>query len=333
MRELLRKQWFLCALVVAVILAFQIPEWGASGGKLKSEITTKLGIILIFFFQGWVLPTEVLAQCMRRWKAHLFTQVFIFLVFPAFVLLGDLIWSAYMSESLRIGFLFLAVLPTTITSAIIYTSQSEGNTAVALFNTTVANIGGVLVTPLWVTLLMNAGNGQMGDLGRVLVNLSQLILLPFVVGQIAHLFWKSWVDRIKAPIGYLSQIVIVFIVFSAFSNSVAGGVWEGRGAGLVVVTTILCLTIFLAVTGLCVWMIKLFRFSREDQVAILFCATQKTLAAAIPLGISLFGLDPSFGVILLPVMIYHPIQLIGGAFLIGRYRDLAEKDTQKNPAV
>jgi sodium/bile acid cotransporter 7 len=320
MRELIRKQWFVIALVGAVLLAFKIPEWGATGGTLRSEITSEIGIILIFFFQGWMLPTEVLAKSMFHWKAHLFTQVFIFLLFPGIILLGDLGWSSAMPDSLRIGFYFLAVVPTTITSAIIYTSQAGGNTAVSLVNTTVANLAGVLITPIWMTLLVGSGGGEMGELGTVFLKLTKLILLPFFVGQIAHVFWKSAVLIIKVPAGYMNQGIIVFIVFSAFSNSVTGGVWEGQGGPLVFLTFVLCLLIFVVVVVICLWGITVLKFEKEDQSAIFFCSTQKTLAAAIPLAISLFGDDPTIGIMLLPVMIYHPIQLILGALLINRFR-------------
>jgi sodium/bile acid cotransporter 7 len=129
-----------------------------------------------------------------------------------------------------------------------------------------------------------------------------------------------WHIIIKAPVGYLNQGIIIFIVFAAFSNSVVGGVWKGQGASLVVLTIIISLIIFLVVLIVCLSGVHILRFAIEDQPAIFFCSTQKTLAAAVPLGISLFGSDPTFGVILLPAIIYHPIQLIFGAFFFGRFR-------------
>ncbi|MCZ6675047.1 MAG: bile acid:sodium symporter [Verrucomicrobia bacterium] len=221
---------------------------------------------------------------MLRWKAHLFTQIFIFLVFPVLILIGDFFWARHMPEALRIGFFFLAVFPTTITSAIIYTSQAEGNAAVALFDTTVANIARVLITPLWMTVFVKAGTGQMGDLRNVLLTLSKLILFPFFLGQVAHLLWKDVVAKIKTPMGYFNQLVIVFFVFAAFSNSVVGGVWVGQGGSMVFLTAVLCSAIFLFVTVLCAWLVKVFRFSHEDQVAIFFVALRKPRRQQCPWG-------------------------------------------------
>ena len=320
MRDFLKRQWLLLGLLAAVGLSFLIPAWGASGGYLHSEVTTKIGIVLIFFFQGWMLPTEVLTKSLLRWKAHLFTQVFIFGVFPLIVIGGDFIWGPYISEPLRVGFFFLAVLPTTISSAIVFTSQAKGSTAVSLFNTTIANVAGVILTPLWMALLVQTNMGEMDSFGAVVMKLSKLIILPLVIGQIAHVLSKGLLDRIRPYIGHFSQLVIVFIVFAAFSNSVKGGAWDGQSPMLVFVTILICLFVFLVITIVCLYVLHLLQFDQSDRAAIFFCGTQKTLATGIPLGVSLLGNDPAFGIILLPLMIYHPIQLLFGAVFIHRFQ-------------
>jgi solute carrier family 10 (sodium/bile acid cotransporter), member 7 len=320
MRSFLNKQWLLLGLIVAVILAFFFPDWGEAGGVLRSEITTKIGIVLIFFLQGWVLPTELLTKSMLHWRAHLFTQAFIFLIFPFVFIVGDLVWSPFMSDPLRTGFLFLAVLPTTISSAIVFTSQARGSTSVALFNTTVANVLGVFFSPLWMAVLVHTELNQIENVGTVLLNLSKLILLPLLVGQIAHAFFKGALNKIRPAIGHISQVVIVFIVFAAFSNSVVAGIWGKQAGHLLIMTTVLCILLFIFVTVLCLFLVRFLKFPEDDRIAILFCSTQKTLATGVPLGISLFGSDPSFGIILLPLIIFHPVQLILGAFLISRIK-------------
>ncbi len=320
MISLIKKQWFVIGLFVAVLLAFQFPEVGANGGPLRPGITTNLAIILVFLIQGWMLPTEVLAKGMLRMRAHVFTQLFIFGLFPMVIVLGDLLWGDYMSTPLRYGFFLLGALPTTVTSAIIYTSQSNGSVPVSLINTTVSNMAGILITPLWMLFLARAGGGEMGDLSAVLIKLSKLILAPLIIGQICHILWKDLGKNLKGPFGYFNQFVIIFIVFVVFSNSVVGGAWVGQGRSIILMTLELCVVLFLMLTAICGGLLFLTKIPRDEQVAVYFCSTQKTLAAGIPLGISLFGSDPSFGVILLPVMLFHPVQLILGAFLIGPLR-------------
>lgn len=320
MRGFLKRQWLLLGLLAAVGLAFIIPDWGAAGGYLHSEVTTKVGIVLIFFLQGWMLPTEVLTKSVLRWKVHLFTQVFIFGVFPLIIIGGDFFWGPYISEPLRVGFFLLAVLPTTISSAIVFTSQANGSTAVSLFNTTIANVAGVILTPLWMALLVQTNMSELESFGVVVIKLSKLIILPLVIGQIAHVFLKGWLNRIRPYIGHFSQLVIVFIVFAAFSNSVEGGAWDGQSPMLIVVTILICLFVFLVITIVCLYLLHLMKFDQSDRAAIFFCGTQKTLATGIPLGISLLGNDPAFGIILLPLMIYHPIQLLLGAVFIHRFQ-------------
>jgi solute carrier family 10 (sodium/bile acid cotransporter), member 7 len=327
MTSLLKKNWFVLGIFLAVVLAFQIPEWGAKGGRLHSEITTELGILMVFFFQGWMLPSEILLKSLIRWRIHLYIQLFIFAVFPLLVIGGNFLWGPHVPDALRTGLFFLGVLPTTITSAVIYTSQSGGNTAIALANTTISNLAGVVLAPLWIIFLVSSGGDAMGDLGAVFLKLSKLILLPFFLGQIAHLFWKSVLPRIKKPAQYLNQAVILFIVFAAFSNSMMGGVWNGQGPTILLSTILICLFLFVLVYFLNAWGNRFFQFSMEDRPAIYYCSTQKTLATAVPLGISLFGTDPAFGIILLPVMVYHLIQLFVGAFFFQRFRDQIESSS------
>ena len=320
MRAFLKKQWLLLGLLSAVCLAFVFPEWGATGGYLRSELTTKIGIVLIFFFQGWMLPTEVLKRSFLRWKAHLFTQIFIFLVFPLVIISGDLVWGPYLSQPLRVGFYLLAALPTTISSAIEFTSQAKGNTAVSLFNTTVANVIGVVITPLWMTLLVQADMSEMAGLGTVVVKLSKLIILPLLVGQVVHVLFKGSLEKIRPYVGHFSQLVIVFIVFAAFANSVVGGACDGQSLSLIFLTTLICLFLFLVISIVCLLLLHSLKFEQSDRAAVFFCGTQKTLATGIPLGVSLLGADPAFGIILLPLMIYHPIQLLLGAVFIPRFQ-------------
>ncbi len=316
MKGFLQKQWLILALGGAVALAFVFPEWGSSGGYLHSEVTTKLGIILVFFLQGWALPSEVLARGVLRWRTHLLIQVFIFFLYPLLFILGDLVWSQWIGHPLRIGFFFLAVLPTTITSAIVYTSLADGNTGVALFNTTVANFAAVLITPLWMMVLVQSDVGQMGDFATVFLKLTRLILLPFLVGQVVHYYFKETAIRHKILFGHINQGVIIFLVFAAFANSVKAGIWESQGWGMLWLTALLCLALFCLVNALALLFIRLDFFTQEEKPAVFFCSTQKTLATGATFANSLFGADPTLGIILLPVIVYHPIQLVLGGLLI-----------------
>jgi len=325
MWALIKNQWMALSIIAAVILAFIVPEWGMTGGLLKSELTSKLGIVLIFFFQGWVLPTEVLIRSVLNWKAHIYIQAFIFLLFPGLIILGDYCFGSHLPEGLRIGFYFLAALPTTITMANIYTAQSEGNTALSLFNTTLANVAGVFITPLLLTVLLNTNMGQLANLGAVLLELSQLILLPLFLGQVAHYFFKHLGERYKKQFSYFNQLAIVFIVFSAFSNSVVEGVWSEHGWGLLAITLGICLFLFALITMLSWFSIRGLKFALGERIATYFCVSHKTLAMGAPMGISLFGGDPLFGLILLPLLVYHSIQLLLGAFFIARFRQLTEQ--------
>lgn len=310
-------QSFLISLVVAVGLAFIIPEMGASGGWLRSEWTTKLGVFVIFFLQGLALPTDELRRGLMQWTLHAYCQVVIFVAIPVLFLVMTLLVGDGLSPDLKVGFLYLAILPTTLSTAVAFTTMANGNVAGALFNTSVSNIAGIFIVPVLATLITT----QVGESQPILPLLGKIVsmlLLPLVLGQVMRPRLKEWVGRNKKHFSKINTYIIYFIIYATFCNAVKNRFWESQGIGVVLFTLVLTAVMLLLVTGLVYAGIRLLKMDPPNTVTALFCASQKTLAAGVPMAQSIFAGHEQLelGIVILPLMFYHPLQIALGGVLI-----------------
>jgi sodium/bile acid cotransporter 7 len=324
----LRGNSFLLGLVLAVVAAFLFPRPGARGGALQPELVNNGGIALILFLQGLSLAFEKIRSGAANWRLHLIIQIFTFVVFPLVGLLLDRavphFWKS-RPEAIRQGLLYLCVLPSTISTSVVLTAVARGNTAGALFNASFSNILGVIVTPLLVHLLMKS-TGQHQPFGPLLLKITLLTLLPFGIGMALRPRLKYFVDRNKAWIARLSNAVILFIVYTAFCDSVKENVWQKYGAGLTLATIAVVLVLFTGMSLLVGLSCKLLELDRPDRIAAYFCSVKKTLAMGVPLAMLVFGANSDISLILLPVMFYHPLQLLVNGLLANRWAKEGEVD-------
>lgn len=324
--QLLKKNGFVFALLGAVAAAFLIPEAGANDGALKAGVLTKAGVMIIFLLQGLSLKTRQLAHGLKDLRIHGFVQSWIFLLSPIVLVSAGLIMRSLSLPELAHGFFYLALIPTTISSAVAFTSASEGNVPAAIFNTTLSNVIGVFWVPAGCLLIFSAGNGlQLGLIGPLLLKLAWLILLPLVAGQLLRPFVRerAWFKQVSPAFKLVNHSIILFIVFAAFSQSVLNDTWGEVPLGavglLLVLTT--C-AVFLIHGG--VWVSSAWVFDElTDRKAALFCGSQKTLAAGAPMAVAIFAGNgelnhANLSLILVPLLCYHPIQLLLGAFLLPR---------------
>lgn len=317
----IRSNGFILALGGAVLAAFLLPEPGARGGTLHAELVNNFGIALILFLQGLSLAFEKIKSGAGNWRLHGVIQTFTFVIFPLmgllFHFLVPLLWPGE-PPAIRDGFLYLCVLPSTVSTSVVLTAVAHGNTAGALFNAALSNILGVFLTPLLVQLLMRT-TGQTAPFGPLLLKILLLTLLPFFIGTALRNFVKHWVDAHKAWVARLSNAVIVFIVYSAFCDSVVGKIWQRHGFGMTALVLLFATLLFAGMSGLVGATGRLFRFSREDAIAAYFCSVKKTLAMGVPLAMLIFGNRGDLSLILLPIMFYHPLQLLVNGMLANRW--------------
>ncbi|MEX0323500.1 MAG: bile acid:sodium symporter family protein [Puniceicoccaceae bacterium] len=322
----LRKNLFVCGIITVLLLAWLFPGLGAKDGILKTGLTTKLGVMVIFFLQGTTLRTRQLASSLGNLKLHSFVLGWIF-IFSALIHLA----MAWLLHSLSMdvlaqGFIYLALIPTTITSAIIFTSAANGNIPASIFNTTVSNVAGVFWVPFGFVLFFSSNGGvQLQLVGPLLFKVSQLILLPLIAGQILRPFIreKKWFQSISPKLKILNHGIILFIVFSSFSQSFLSNAWEGiQPQSLIVLILLTSLTVVIVHGG--VWKSSgWIGLNREDRITALYCGSQKTLAAGAPMAVAILAGSQQFnqinqGLLLLPLLCYHPMQLLLAAIVLKR---------------
>ncbi len=322
----LRKNLFVCGIITVLLVAWLFPGLGAEDGILKTGLMAKLGVMVIFFLQGTTLRTRQLAASLGNPKLHTFILSWIF-IFSAMIHLGAawLLHSLSM-EVLAQGFIYIALIPTTITSAIIFTSAANGNVPASIFNTTVSNVAGVFWVPMGFVLFFSSNSGvQLELVGPLLFKVAQLILLPLVFGQVLRPFIreKSWFQSISPKLKILNHGIILFILFSTFSQSFLSNAWEGIAPLSLVILISLTLMVVILVHG-GVWISSgWIHLKREDRITALYCGSQKTLAAGAPMAVAILSDSSQFtqinqGLLLLPLLCYHPMQLLLAAFVLKR---------------
>ncbi|WP_415909378.1 bile acid:sodium symporter family protein [Oleiharenicola sp. Vm1] len=317
----LRANAFLLGLLAATALAFGFPAPGARGGWLQPELLTNAGVALILLLQGWSLPFEKVREGAANWRLHVVVQAFTFAVFPlaglALNALLPALWPA-IPPAIRDGFLYLCVLPSTVSSSVVFTSVARGNTAGALFNAAFSNVLGVLLTPVLVQLLMRT-TGQTTPVGPLLLKITGLTLAPFALGAWMRTRAAAWIDARKPWVTRLSNGAILFMVYAAFCDSVQDRVWQRHGAAVTVQTLAFALGLFGFMSVLIAASCRALRLDRADFIAGYFCAVKKTLAMGVPLAVLIFGTRADLSLILLPIMFYHPIQLLVNGVLANRW--------------
>lgn len=314
----LLNDWFLRSMLLAVIIASFMPDLGKTGGWLHLDAVANYGIALVFFLHGVGIPVEQLKAGLGKWRLHLVVQVFTFAVFPLLFLTLRPGLELLLPPMLLLGFFYLCVLPSTITSSVALTGVAGGNVPAAIFNATASSLLGIFLTPLLVSLMV-ATSGASLPWRDAMLDIATLLLLPFVVGQLLHRRLWPLLSPYRQYTSLCDRGVVVVLVFAAFSDSVAAGLWRDHGAGILLLTLAGVALLLATVLVLSTWTARLLRFAPEDEIVAVFCGSKKTLVAGVPMATVLFGAHPGLGLIVLPIIFYHQLQLMVCAALAQRY--------------
>jgi sodium/bile acid cotransporter 7 len=313
-----KPDWFLLGMVFATVLAWAFPNPGASGGWMHPELVTKAGVALIFFLHGMMLSFASLRAGALNWRLHLLVQSCTFLLFPLLGLALNAALSGRISFELALGLFFLCALPSTVSSSVAMTATAHGNVAGAVFNATLSSLIGIVLTPLWVAWVMKT-TGEAQPIGPVILDLLKWLVLPLAVGQALRPWLGAWAQRNKRRVSVVDRLAILLLVYTSFCDSFKQGVWTGNGASQLVLISCVSVALFGLVMLLTGAAARGLGFTREDRIAAMFCGSKKTLASGVPMAKLIFGAHPALGLILLPIMIYHPLQLIICGLLAQRW--------------
>lgn len=302
------------AILSSLALGLLLPLDGRAAEIL--DIVTKVAIFALFFGYGARLSTAETLAGIKHWKLHLTILAITFVMYPLLATPMLAIPQTWISDAMKIGLIFMCLVPSTVQSSITFTSLAGGNIPAAMVSATASNVLGVILTPLLTILFIQGSSG--GSIGmQQIYNVMLQLLLPFVLGQLSRFFTAGFMLRHKKRLKYLDQGVIVLIVYGAFSDLRTSGVWRtlmwADVAWLVPITLGMLAFTFWFTWNLAKWL----GFSRADQIAVMFCGTKKSLATGVPMAMVLFP-AATVGVIVIPLMLYHQVQLLVSSVLANR---------------
>ena len=304
---------FTLAIAAAVAIASLFPAVGAAGEVL--HYVTIFAIALLFFLHGARLSRQAALAGALHWRLHLIVLAATFVLFPILGLILRTLLGPVLPDSLLVGLLFLCLLPSTVQSSIAFTSIAHGNIAAAVCAASLSNLLGIFITPALVALLMNLKGGV--SLHAVVDIILQL-LAPFLAGHLLRPWIGDFVARHRYALGYVDRGSILLVVYSAFSEAVANGLWHVLGAADLVKLLLVCALLLAAALLVTVFVARRLGFARADEIVIVFCGSKKSLASGVPMAGVLFPLA-QVGMIVLPLMLFHQIQLMVCAALAKRY--------------
>lgn len=317
MLQKIKPDSFTLLLLGCVLLATVLPCRGSAA--VAFGWATKIAITLLFFMHGAKLTREAVLGGIGAWRLHLAVTASTFALFPLLGLLITLLPAWLIDGDLKDGFLFLSTLPSTVQSSIAFTSIAGGNVAAAVCSASLSNIVGIFLTPLLASLLIpHAGAAQGGTLDAI-ISVATTLLLPFALGHFSRPLTGRFVDTHKAILGRLDRGSILLVVYTAFSAAVIEGLWSRISIGDLVTILLVNLALLLLVLGATRWAGRAF-FARPEEIVLVFCGSKKSLASGVPMAAALFT-PAQVGPIILPLMLFHQVQLILCAFIARAYAE------------
>jgi sodium/bile acid cotransporter 7 len=314
---------FTIGLMGMVLLASLLPASGQAAVVLGDVTTVAIG--LLFFLHGAKLSREALVAGLTHWRLHLLVLACTFVMFPLMGLAIQPLALMVLTPELTMGILFLCVLPSTVQSSIAFTALARGNVAAAVCSASASNFLGIFLTPVLVSAFVLQGAQGAGGSGLAQVwTIVEQLLLPFIAGQLLRPWIGAFIDRHRPVLRYVDQGSILLVVYTAFSESVTEGLWQHiSGATLAALIGLSCLMLAIAL-GLAAWTSRRLGFSKEDEITIVFCGSKKSLASGVPMAKVLFA-PSALGMIILPLMLFHQIQLMVCAVLAQRWARRKER--------
>lgn len=309
---------FVLIMLAAIGVALLAPEIGTGNGPLHLGLITSIGVALVFFLHGAAMSREKLVAGAKHWRLHTFVQSFTYIVFPVIGAVLFLTLRNVLPADLLLGIFFLCALPSTVSSSVAMTSMARGNVPGAIFNATVSGLIGMALTPLLMGLVISASGASM-PLGKALMGVAMQLLLPFALGQLARPLIGDWLAKRKKITTKIDRGVIVLIVYSSFCDATAAGLWHQYGWETIGAVMGISAAMLFVVLGLTTFTARRFGFSVEDEITAVFCGSKKSLANGIPMAKILFAGHPALGLLVLPLMVYHQLQLIVCSVMASRY--------------
>lgn len=322
LRGRFKPDWYLVLIILVAAVASVLPARGEVA--VGFGWLTKAAIALVFFLHGSRLSREAVIGGLTHWRLHLLVLACTFAVFPLLTL-GVVALPSWISPpELATGIIFLGCLPSTVQSSIAFVAVARGNVPAAVASASASNLLGVFLTPLLVGLLLHAQGGvSASSFWAIVIQL----LVPFVAGQLLRPWIGAWVKANNGILSKMDRGSILLVVYTAFSGAVVAGVWSVLSALDLVRLLVICVVLLGVILALTAFAARALGFSKEDEIAIVFCGSKKSLASGAPMAAAIFA-PAVAGVALIPLMIFHQIQLMACAAIAQRYARRPDTEAQ-----
>ena len=315
---------FILWLLTTVALSLLVPVSGSAA--IIVDTFTLASIFALFFLHGVRLPRQALLSGVTDWRLHLAILILTFTLFPLLGLALARGLPGLLAPELWTGILFLCALPSTVQSSIAYTSIARGNVAGAVAAAAYSNLVGVFLTPLLAWAMLQAQSAAISWSG--IARIFALLFLPFVLGHALRPWLRTFVETRPRLTTAIDKGTILLAVYGAFSAATQAGVWGRLSASDLAVLVAILLLILAAIIGAALLLGRLGHFPAPSRAAILFCGSVKSLVAGAPMARLLFA-PAAAGIVILPVMLFHTLQLIVCAWIAGA---LARRGAADGPA-
>lgn len=302
---LLPVDGFILALIAVVLAASVLPCHGTSARAFGA--LGQFAIAALFFLQGARLSRAAIVSGMTHWRLHAFVAATTFVLFPLLGLGLLAAWPGLLPHALRMGVLFCCALPSTVQSSIALTSMARGNVAASICSASMSNIAGIVLAPLLFGAMshLHGGGINVAAIGQVVTQL----LLPFLAGHLSRPWLGAWAERNRRVLAITDRSSILLIVYTAFSAAVVRGIWQSIPPAALMVLGLVIAVLLMSVLAAMLAGSRLLGFDRADEAAMVFCGSQKSLVSGVPIANALFSAG-AIGPILLPIMLYHSMQLL-----------------------
>lgn len=301
---------FVLAIACSILLAYLFPAPGSHESPIPFDKITSLGISLIFLFYGLKLRTDELIKGISNWKLHLLVQASTFILFPLLVIALHPLLQTEKQELLWLSFMFLAALPSTVSSSVVMVSMAKGNVPGAIFNASISGIIGIAITPLWLGPFISEHSAGSIDTSDIYTSLLLEILAPLILGLLLRRWLGAFAQKQKRSLALFDKTIILLIVYKSFVHSFEENLFSLLSWSDVILIALLVIVLFFIVYGITGWLARRLSLNTDDRIVAQFCGTKKSLVHGTVFSTALFGQSPSAGLMLLPLMIFHAFQIL-----------------------
>lgn len=328
MHKKLKIDLFVLALLSSVLIAYFFPQLGVSSAPVNLDKISSWGIAVIFFVYGLSLRTEAIKSGLKNWRLHLVIQSSTFILFPLLVLLFYPFFKGGDYELLWLAFLFMAALPSTVSSSVVLVSMAKGNLPAAIFNASISGMLGIVFTPLWMMPFVYQ-SGITYDFTAIYTQLITEIVIPLVLGLLLRKYLGKYALQYKRQLNLFDKGIILLIVYKSFVHSFEEKIFSSVSMQVMLILTLVTIGLFFLMYNLTGRIGKLLKFNHPDRITNQFCGTKKSLIHGTVFSEALFGHTAVTGILLLPLMIYHAFQILTISIYASR---IAEQQEREAPA-